>query len=484
MTSSAVLQLHQRDTFERNVTRALAFGAGAGLLHLALSRIGLSWLPLAYLAIAGASLAMVRGDRMDRLLLVGLSVALPGVAFLMDVAAPWKLALAGALTGVVMVRSHQCDRGGENQIGGARPGMANHVLGAALTGGLALAGTQVASVFAARLNEIATPALLTSIAVSSVLALFVAVGSISGHLALRPDPVEARCEELIPKLQGDFQTLAVRALNLYRMCGDSLAQLPREAAREELARTLGKMTKDAVELAADWAGVESQLEDHAQQDLIAEVEDLTKSAQAATDLLARRQLESAAASLKEELQRLSDLKRRRERILAKLKAQVALLERARVSLISLRSGHTQLKAAELTALARRFSTMATLQADEAKVADAAAVNAELAAHEAQAAVDSSSRMDPVEVIAAAPVNANNSGGKTVNVVASEPVNAPVKLVASDSVNADAKSAAAKPVPVDSASAEAKNGGVDPIPVADVVARDGQSDAQAPVKVRA
>ena len=33
-SSAAVLQLHHRDAFERNVTRALVAGAGAGALHL------------------------------------------------------------------------------------------------------------------------------------------------------------------------------------------------------------------------------------------------------------------------------------------------------------------------------------------------------------------------------------------------------------------------------------------------------------------
>lgn len=405
MTSTAVLQLHQREAFERNVTRALAFGAGAGVLHLALSRIGLSLIPLAYVATVAACLSMVRGDRLDRLLLVGLSVALPAVAFLLDVASPWKLGLAGALAGAVMVRAHQCERGGENQVGGARPGIPNHLLGAGLTAALALAGTQVAHVFVTRLNEIAAPSLLTSAIAGVVVTLFVALGSVAAHLALMPDPVEARCEELLPKLQGDFQTLGTRALTLYRQCGESLAQLPREPAREELARTLGKMTKDAVELAADWAGVESQLEDHAAKDLLTEAEDLQKSAQAATDVVARRQLEVAAASLREEVQRLTELGRRRERILAKLKAQVALLERARVSLISLRSGHTQLKAAELTALARRFGAMAASQSDEAKLADTVAANAELAAVEAQAAIDAAKKtlpaVDPIAPVTAA-----------------------------------------------------------------------------------
>src|SRR5690606_17146458 len=99
----------------------------------------------------------------------------------------------------------------------------------------------------------------------------------------------------------DFHTLAERALTVYRQCGQSLAQLPREPAREELARTLAKMTRDAVELASEWAGVEMQLEERAQTELQAEREELLRSAKASTDAVARRQLESAAASLAEEI---------------------------------------------------------------------------------------------------------------------------------------------------------------------------------------
>ncbi|MEK6597967.1 MAG: hypothetical protein AABY91_06515, partial [Gemmatimonadota bacterium] len=75
---------------------------------------------------------------------------------------------------------------------------------------------------------------------------------------------EARCEELIPMLTGEFHTQAQRALTLYRACGESMQALPREPAREELARTLQKLTRDAVELAAEWAGVEAQLQDDTQ----------------------------------------------------------------------------------------------------------------------------------------------------------------------------------------------------------------------------
>jgi len=55
---------------------------------------------------------------------------------------------------------------------------------------------------------------------------------------------------------------------------------PARAAREELARhAAAGWTRDAVELAAEWAGVETQLEDDTQKELAKEVADLTRSAQ-------------------------------------------------------------------------------------------------------------------------------------------------------------------------------------------------------------
>ncbi|HVE87353.1 MAG TPA: hypothetical protein VND93_31065 [Myxococcales bacterium] len=71
----------------------------------------------------------------------------------------------------------------------------------------------------------------------------------------------------------------------------------------------------------------------------------------------------------------------RERIVAKLKAEVALLERARVALLGMRSGQMSLKAAELSALARRFNSRSSLTTAEARMADAVATSAELAQHE-------------------------------------------------------------------------------------------------------
>lgn len=375
-TSSAVLQLHHRGSFERNVGRALVAGAAAGALHLGLTASGLA-LPLAYVVCAATCLAFARGDRADRLLISGLGLVLPGLGWWMGVSAGWAAALGGAAAGLVMVRATRCERGEEGQLGVDRPGALNYALAAAATSGLTLVGLEVVRVLAIRLAGISTPSALAALTTGAVLALFVALGSLPAHVALRRDPVEARCEELLPQLAGEFRALAARALGLYRTCGAALARLPRHPAREELARTLSQMTRGAVELASEWTGVEHELEERTHAQLEREISDLEKSARECSDELARQQLLSAAESLREEQVQVGELRLRRERILARLKAEVALLERARVALIGLRSGQAQLLAAELAAIARRFASLSRLQSDEARLADAVATGAAL-----------------------------------------------------------------------------------------------------------
>ena len=400
--SATILQLHHREAFERTVTRALAGGAGAGLIHLATLRVGLP-LPLAWLVPAAVVLACAQGDRWDRILLGGLGVLLTALPYALGMASGWTVACSAAAAGALLVRARLSERGEKGQVAEARPTLVHFALGAVLSAGLTLAGSEVARVFSARLSDLATPALLGASVAGGILGLFVGLSAVAAHLGLSADPVEARAEELLPRLAGDFRMLCERALSLYRQCGQSLALLPREPAREELARTLARITRDAVELASEWAGVESQLEERAQAELQAEREDLERSARASTDAVARRQLELAAASLAEEVEHLGELKGRRERILARLRAEVALLERARVALLSLRSGQAQLKAAELSALARRFRSLSSVQWEEGQALDAVATQAALSVtpsvHGAPAAPVSAEAIPAVEPLA-------------------------------------------------------------------------------------
>jgi hypothetical protein len=423
MSTTAVLQIQQRESFERNVTRALVAGGIAGVAHLALVRVGgvlggvfgaapghafpapdaEQLVPLGLLAVIATAAACIRGgDRLDRVLLWGMALVLPVLPWFLGMAAPWALATSGAIGGAVMVRAHLCDRGEERQVATGRTGWLNYLLGAGLCGGLAVVGTDIARVLALRLADIAAPTLVTAIFSAVTIALFVGLGSVAAHVAMKPDPVEARCELLLPSLNGELHTLAARALDQYRQCGKALAALPRDAAREELARTLSRMTGDAVELASEWSALEEQLDVDGVQHLEQELADLRRSAQASRDPVARRQLEIAVASLEEEMERLEELKLRRERIVAKMKAEVALLDRARVALIGMRSGQVQIKAAALSALARKFSALSASQSDEARIADQVATSAELAQHHPELAPVDAPESDetPAEVTSA------------------------------------------------------------------------------------
>lgn len=393
MSHAAIVQLHHRESFEHNLARALAFGAAAGAFALLTRKLG-EPLPPGAVILAATGMALARGDRLDRALLVVLSLVAAGAPLLFGLSNDWTLAFSGTCLGLIMVKAAVCEHGDEGLLASDRPGTANYVLGAIATAGLATAGFRVAQVFEARLEQLSTPALLIAAFCGAVLALFCALGSLAAHLALRPDPVEARCEELLPGLSGELKTLCSRCLALYRQCGRTLAMLPRENAREELAKTLAKTTQDAVELASDWAGVEAQLEQTNRTELSKELAQLGEYAKAAKDPLARRQLELAAESLQEELCRLSELELRKERVIAKLRAETALLERARVALISLLSGQVQLKSAELAALAQKLRAQADAQSKAGLWADAVATGAELTQQELEEQTATERRSSP------------------------------------------------------------------------------------------
>ncbi|WP_233602241.1 hypothetical protein [Corallococcus sp. CA047B] len=397
-----MLQFHHREAFEHTVTRALAAGAGAGLVQWLTLRLGMP-MPLTWLAPAAVVLACARGDRWDRGLLAGLGLLLVGLPYGLGLSPGWTVAMSGAAAGALLVRARLNELGEEGQVAEARPTLVHYGLGSVLGAGLTLAGGVVANILSLRLASVATPTLLAAVMVGGIVGLFVGLGAIAAHLGLTADPVEARAEELLPQLSGDFHTLSERALSLYRQCGQSLAKLPREPAREELARTLARITRGAVELASEWAGVEAQLEERATAELQAERDSLEKSARASTDAVARRQLEVAAASLAEEVERLGDMRQRRERIIARLRAEVALLERARVALLSLRSGQAQLKAAELASLARRFRALSTAQGEEGQAMEAVAAQVTMA------------QVAPVEATPVAPVDAAPMASEGANV---------------------------------------------------------------------
>lgn len=387
MTQPLSLQLSHRAQFERNVTKALLFGVGAGLLGLSFTGShDSSW--FTWGVAASTPFAFTGGDRFERWVVRVLAVGACAVALIFP--DPFGRALCGAISGLLISAATVSARGSEATVAQLRPGPASYVA-AAGAGAIALpVGMAVAYALSHRAVDLGAPWMFAMPLGGAVSALFLAMAALPAHLLLQDDPVERRGLELALSLKGQLGEVVAQLLGAYRHCGELLAELPREPARAELAKSLGKSTSDALDLAEEWARVEAQLDQGAEADLGLQLHELKASAARAKDLLARKQLELAAESLEEQLQELAALESRRERTFARLKALTAQLSRTRVALVGLKAARTQAKSADLLALSRKVQALSALEATRADLQQAEAEGEELGYVEALEAAQQAS----------------------------------------------------------------------------------------------
>ncbi len=339
------VQLQEREDFEVRTLRALGGGAAVGLAVAATWRMGLR-MDMGFFAIAGAALASAQVDWKVRLgMLVGLPVLL-NLPDLLNVPSPLAEGCMGALAaGVVGALGMKW-----------RPKPLQVLAGAVGAGALVPLGMYVKAVMEARLFD-GKQGPLSGLLGLSVVALFWAVGMLATHVRVHASAVEARGSALETQLTGEAQSLVSRAVVLYQQCSTEASRLPAGAGRTELQGVLEKMAREVFSLAETHAGLEAQLHAVQQGDVDAQVKELKAKAAATTDMVARRQLELAASSLGEELNHLDILSRKRERLMAQLHAQVALLERARVSMVGVRGGDVASKSAQAAQLAHRLAAL-------------------------------------------------------------------------------------------------------------------------------
>jgi hypothetical protein len=339
------LQLVHREDFEGRTLRALAGGAAVGTLAALAQRIGLPVDP--GFAVVAAALAGARPVTGYSAALRAALVALPAFPYFFEAASPVPQAFSGAIAAALVAWLGQ---------GGERFGKASAVVAGALATGATVAlGLHVKEVLDARFFP--SGGLLGALVGFTSVALFWSVGTLASHLLAHMDPVESRGGALEDTLKGEAKELVGRTLTLYRQCRGVAMKLPAGAGRSELVEVLRKLARESFTQAESHAGLEAQLESVAQGDVDAQVKDLRARAAATEDAVARRQLELAASSLGEELNRLNTLMRKRERLLAQLHAQVALLERARVSLVGAAGSEVSAKGAQAAELARRLAAM-------------------------------------------------------------------------------------------------------------------------------
>jgi len=339
------LQLLHREDFEGRTLRALAGGGAVGILAALAQRFGVTLDP--GFAVVAAALAAARP-------MLGYSAALrlalavlPALPYFFDAVSPVPQAFSGAIAAALVALA------GQN---GERLGKSSEVAaGAVAAGALVPLGMYVQQVLDARFFP--NGGLLGSLVGFTAVALFWSVGTLASHLTLHVDPVESRGGTLESTLDGEAKDLVGRTLTLYRQCRGVAMKMPAGAGRNELVEVLRKMARESFNLAESHAGLEAQLKSVAQGDVDAQVKDLRARAAATEDAVARRQLELAASSLGEELNRLDTLTRKRDRLLAQLHAQVALMERARVSLVGAAGTEASAKGAQAAQLAKRLASL-------------------------------------------------------------------------------------------------------------------------------
>lgn len=339
------LQLLHREDFEKRTLLALAGGGAVGVLAALAQRFHVPVDPgVAVVAAALAAAQPVKGYRAA--LRLALAV-LPALPYFFEAVDPVPQAFSGAIAAALVAWAGQ---------GSERFGKVPEIAaGAVAAGALVPLGMYVQEVLNARFFP--NGGLLGALLGFTSVALFWGVGTLASHVTLHMDPVESRGGTLETTLTGEAKDLVARTLNLYRQCRAVAMKMPAGPGRNELVEVLRKMAREAFTLAESHAGLVAQLMSVAQGDVDAQVKDLRARAEAAEDAVARRQLELAASSLGEELNRLDTLSRKRERLLAQLHAQVALLERARVSLVGAAGSEASAKGAQAAQLAKRLSSL-------------------------------------------------------------------------------------------------------------------------------
>ena len=323
------------------VMRAVA-GAGAG----AVLADGLAWLlgtglwqsPLLTFGVMGGALAAVsfRKKKWWRGLLGG-AAGLAG-AGLFSLAAPLWPPFAAALLGIA-----------------AAPVLAEgesprrKAVTAALAAAASAAGLFVARVMLGwEVFDGVVPSLLGHGAAGATAGLFVGLAAVPRHLGRAPDPVETAYQPALALKDGEVHQILERTIQIHRSLTSDLALRAEGESLERVITREQDLVLRILHIADECRRIEQDLAATPAQEIEDRVADLSRRADAAHDEAAQETYLQTVRSLKGQLEALSRIERGRDRVVARLHATVALLEKLRFALIHLRSAQAQKVGDELS----------------------------------------------------------------------------------------------------------------------------------------
>jgi hypothetical protein len=194
------------------------------------------------------------------------------------------------------------------------------------------------------------PDVLAAAAAGGAAGLFLGLGAAPRHVALAEDPVEAAYNRTLGSTQGELYEILDRALGIYQAVRADLLREPGTEAVQQIEPKVANMALQILEIAERCQLIERELAAAPSEELEGRIADLRGRMEAASDPGARSTLRSAVESLEGQRTAREAIVRGSERVVARLHANVALLEKVRFSLVHLRSADAERAGSEIRPL--------------------------------------------------------------------------------------------------------------------------------------
>ncbi|MBN2360401.1 MAG: hypothetical protein JXR83_13185 [Deltaproteobacteria bacterium] len=358
------LTFEDHDAFHHEVIRGAIGGAVGGLGIYAFAALSyaargyalndlyapIMWsAPYTLLAI-GAAIGFSGDTRKKKLLraLGGLAAAIVPTAILFFLLQPYPV-FAWALAGLGFgLTATLYEGGGARRLFGVLLGIPALLLAA--FAGLRFGGYLLA--------HDAMPAPIAT-TLAGTIAGFVAV-AIGGarRLTLVRDPVDKAFKKAEATLRGELLKHATQAKRVYDQILDDLGKRQVEKVLQYEIRDRSKeLCLSLFETAMRWQAIQGDTINKSEADVRSRIDSLLSSAANAKDPVAREQYQRAAKSLEEQLAYLASIGRGQERTVARIVAQLALLEKVRFSLVNFHATDSERLADELRNVSRELETL-------------------------------------------------------------------------------------------------------------------------------
>lgn len=174
------------------------------------------------------------------------------------------------------------------------------------------------------------------------------------------DPVSRTFKKAEDVLRGELLKHANQAKRVYDQILEDLQKREVEKVLQHEIRDRSKeLCLSLFETAMRWQAIQGDTAHKNEADLKKRIDELMVSAGKANDPVAREQYERAAKSLEEQLSYLQSIGRGRERTVARIVAQLALLEKVRFSLVNFHASDHERLADELRSVSKELDGLSS-----------------------------------------------------------------------------------------------------------------------------